>query len=254
VEFREGDSVGTVGYLTRSRDGGPELGVDFAPAFGLSETEDGPKRWFARDALPTRDRLAEHGFGTKAFYLHTRGMFVEEAQAVLGARGYTVNHKFRSWWPEEERIATTTIGVIGIPEMRAAAKIAMNYLAYVTSPAVARAHQFDDVRRFVRHNLGFPNVNVSQNNVQVVRRDDQAPVRGHYVAIQTQRNGIVMAQVSVLQKVKYILPLSTTPFLVAQPRLSHGHAWDIDARIVRPFDVPPFTPGPALPARSVPPA
>ena len=144
-------------------------------------------------------------------------------------------------------MATTTVGIIGVPEMRAAAKIAVNYLAYIEGPGVARAHQFEDVRRFVRHARGFPNVNVSENNVQVVRRDGGA-VRGHYVAIQTQPSGVVLAQVSVLQKLRYIIPLSTSPFLVGVPRISRGHAWDIDARIVRPFDVPPFTPGPGAEA------
>ena len=57
-------------YLTASTDGGPELGVDFAPYSGLSETEDGPKKWFPRDALPPRDRLPEYGFGTKGFGFH----------------------------------------------------------------------------------------------------------------------------------------------------------------------------------------
>jgi hypothetical protein len=254
VEFREGDSVGAVGHLTRSADGGPELGVDFDPYFALSEAEDGPKTWFARDALPARDRLGEHGFGKTPFCVHTRGMSVEEAAAVLQAKGYTANHEFRTWWPQEERVATNTIGVIGVPEMRSAAKIAMNYLAHIAGPAVARAVQFDDVRRFVRHERGFPNVNVSENNVQVVRRDHGQAIRGHYVAVQTQPNGVILAQVSVLQKLKYIIPLSTSPFAVALPALSHGHAWDIDAHTVKAFDVPPFTPGRALKPRSAFPA
>jgi hypothetical protein len=44
------------GYLTASQDGGPDLGFDFAPCFGFSLTEDGPKTWFSREALPTSRR------------------------------------------------------------------------------------------------------------------------------------------------------------------------------------------------------
>jgi hypothetical protein len=103
--------------------------------------------------------------------------------------------------------------------------------------------------RFVRYARGFPNVDVSENNIQVIRRDG-TPIRGHYVAVQTHSDGVIRAQVSVLQKIKYILPLSTMCFLVDLPRISSGHAWDIDGRIVRPFDVPPFTPGVPLRPRS----
>jgi hypothetical protein len=139
VEFREGDSIGAIGYITANKDGGPELGVDFAPYFGFSATEDGPKTWFSSDALPTRDRLPEHGFGTCPFFLHIRGMFVEHAEAVLEAKGYRVTNGFRTWFPEDQRVATTAVGIIGPAEMRAAAKITMNYLAFIGGPGLVRS-------------------------------------------------------------------------------------------------------------------
>ena len=247
VEFAEGESAGATGYLAANPEGGPELRVEFTPQIGFSVTEEGRKTWFAAHALPTRDGLSEHGFDPKApFFLHTRGMAVEDARPLLEAKGYKVTNDFRSWYPPDERVATTTVGVISHPEMRAAAKIAMNYLAYVTSPGLVRAVQFEDVRRFVRHGRGLPRVSVTENNLQVLGKDGQ-PVRGHYVAVQTQPNGVVLAQVSVFLKLKYILALSTVPFAVSVPRVSSAHFWDIDARIVKPFQMPPWIPGPQLP-------
>ena len=117
-------------------------------------------------------------------------------------------------------MATTTVGVISVPEMRAAAKIAMNYLAHVAGQGIVRSLQFDDVRLFVRHARGWPRVSVTENNLQVLRKEDGQPVRGHYVAVQTQPNGIIRAQVSVLLKLKYIVTLSTVPFAVGIPRVS----------------------------------
>jgi hypothetical protein len=84
----------------------------------------------------------------------------------------------------------------------------------------------------------------------VLRKEDGQPVRGHYVAVQTQPNGIIRAQVSVLLKLKYIVTLSTVPFAVGIPRVSSAHFWDIDTRIVKPFQMPPWTPGPDLPRPS----
>jgi hypothetical protein len=243
VEFREGDSVGAIGYLAPSRDGGADLGFDFAPQFGFSVTEDGPKTWFHRDTLPIVQQLAEHGFDpTEGCFIHTRGMFVEDAAALLASKGYKTN-EFRRWYPDDERLATTTVGVISHPEMRAAAKIAMNYLACVAGPAVARSPQFDDVRRFVRHARGWPPVSVTENDVEVLNKEDGRPVRGHYVAVQTQPNGIILAQVSVLLKLKYMMTLSTSPFAIGIPAVSSAHFWDIDARVVRNFKMPPWTPG-----------
>ncbi len=246
VEFRDGDSVGAAGYLVPSKDGGPDLGVDFAPQFGFSLTEDGPKTWFPRDELPTRERLGEHGFGKGPFVVHTRGMFLEEAQTLLKAKGYPLNHEFRTWYPEDERVATTTIGLIGRPEMRVAAKIAMNYLAHVAGPCIVRAPQFDDLRRFVRHDLGPSRVHVSENNLQPVRIGDGQPVRGHFVAVHTQPNGVILAQVSVLQRLKYIMPLNTIPFALGIPYVASAHFWEIDAKIVKRFTMPPWSPGPNL--------
>jgi hypothetical protein len=91
---------------------------------------------------------------------------------------------------------------------------------------------------------------VTENNLEVRRKEDDQPARGHYVAVQTQPNGVIRAQVSVLLKLKYMLSLSTVPFAVAVPRVSSAHFWDIDTRIVKPFQMPPWTPGPELPAPS----
>jgi hypothetical protein len=50
--------------------------------------------------------LPEHGFGTTGFYLHTRGMSVEDAKELLEAKGYKVTNDFRFWYPDGRRTRT----------------------------------------------------------------------------------------------------------------------------------------------------
>jgi hypothetical protein len=119
------------------------------------------------------------------------------------------------------------------------------------SPAAGGAlDRFDHVEGLGR---GWPRVSVSENNLEVLRKENGQPVRSHYVAVQTQPSGVILAQVSVLLKLKYIMALSTTPFTVSVPRVASAHFWDIDAKIVKPFQMPPWSPGPTLQAPSRPP-
>jgi hypothetical protein len=246
VEFREGDNAGITGYLCPNPDGGPELRVEPFPRIGFSHTKDGEKTWFTPEKVPTREELVAHGYPLKdGYFLHTRGMFTGEAKTLLEPKGYVFTHDFDEFYPPDTLVATTTKGVIGRPEKRAAAKILMNYLADRCGSALARSAQLNAVRDFVRYDRGEVRpVHVSRNTF-VVLRQGQVPAKGHYIALEMRPNGFLMGQLSIFQQLRYLVQFNSVPF-VFRTRVAHAHFFDTELLHVKPIAMPPWNLGEPL--------
>lgn len=251
VRFPEGSIYGGEGYPAPNPDG-PDLRVMAYPQLGF-EQPDVARRWFRREEVPEKSTLDRFGFDLKKeLFIHVREMSAEDARELLLSKGY---HKLADFTvydpPPDETIETMMVGIIGEPEKRAATKIAMGYVAAMTSPALVRTTPFDDVRKFARHGLGSSRVHVSENPWAIARADG-APARGHYLAAATQPSGLIVAQVSLFLRIRYVVHLMTGPLATSTPIVSCAHFFDIDSRRAARTAVPPLVSGKALRAANGP--
>lgn len=244
VRFKEGAVQGATGYHAPNPAGG-ELRVFAFPQIGFEQPPDGVK-WFEVGEVPEKSALATHGIDlAREVTIHTRELSEDDATTLLHAKGFAKLGAFTTTIPPEETIETKTVGVIARPEKRAATKIAMNYLARATSPAILRSASFDDVRNFVRHDLGESRVHVSMNPWGF-RRNGTQTAKGHYLALQTMPSGRIVAQVSLMLRLRYVVHLMSTHFVVATPTVLLAHFFDLNTRAVTRIPVPPLIPGQQL--------
>jgi hypothetical protein len=71
-------------------------------------------------------------------------------------------------------------------------------------------------------------------------------VRGHYLAIHSHR-GLVIAQLSLMLRVRYVVHLMTTQLATGNPRVACAHFFDLGAKVVRTTTVPPLVKAELLP-------
>jgi hypothetical protein len=107
-----------------------------------------------------------------------------------------------------------------------------------------RTTAFDDVRHFARHDLGDSRVDVSENPLGFLRNGK--PSRGHYLAVQTMPSGIVVAQVSLFLRIRYVVHLMSSSLLTGTPLISSAHFFDIDMKAATRVPVPPLVKGKQL--------
>jgi len=247
VRFSEGSIHGSMGYFAANPDG-TELRVFPFPSVGFEQAI-GERRhftWFRREEIPHRQTLASHGVDPRReFWIHLREMSAEDATPLLEAKGFSGLGECVTIRPTEETVDTVAVGCVGRPEMRAAAKIAMNYLASVAGSGLLRSPQFDDVRFFVRHDRGPSWVNACKNPWAIMGGGG-LPARGHYIAVETTPSGRIIAQVSLMLRLRYVVHLTSTGFLINTPRIRSAHFFDIDRHLVRPIPVPRLVRGEPL--------
>jgi hypothetical protein len=119
--------------------------------------------------------------------------------------------------------------------MRAAAKIAVNYLAF-HYPGIARMDAFADIRRFVRFGdwpLRAP-VTVSEDAI-IDDAPDNTRMVGHVIAVSWRPDSRdVIGQVSLFSWFQYRIVLSEGPFAIAPDCIASGHAFDpLNHEVVR---------------------
>jgi hypothetical protein len=245
ARFKEGSIYGDEGYPAPNTTG-PDLRIMAFPQFGLEQPK-GTVRWFRREVLPEKARLGEFDLDPKKeIFIHVREMSADDARALLLNKGYDKLSDFTVYDPPaEETIETLMVGVIGDPEKRAATKIAMGYVAAVAGPALVRTASFDEVRHFARHGRGSSRVHVSENPWAIAHSDGK-PARGHYLAAATQPSGLVVAQVSLFLRIRYVVHLMTTRLVTGTPMIASAHFFDVDGMKASRVAVPPLVPGKAL--------
>jgi hypothetical protein len=108
-----------------------------------------------------------------------------------------------------------------------------------------RAIDADPVQYGPGDYYGTSRVHVSENPWSIAHPDGQ-PARGHYLAVATQPSGLVVAQVSLFLRIRYVVHLMTTCLVTATPMIASAHFFDVDAMKASRVAVPPLVPGPAL--------
>jgi hypothetical protein len=236
VEFPEGSIQGRWGYNVPNPDG-PELKVVARPQIGL-EQPPGPIQWFLVEELPEKRKLQDLGFERwKGYHFHVREMSTDDAREHFAAKGYGTPDFVTTEPSSPETILTHTVGVIGRPERRAASKITFNYLAKVAGPIV-RTAAFDGIRNFIRNDIGDFPLHISENPWTFLGAG-KSPRRGHYLAAQTMPDSLIVAQVSLFLRIRYLVPLMTTPLATGTPMVASCHFFDIDTKAATRLRVPP---------------
>ena len=245
VRFEPGSIYGDEGYPAANVEGA-DLRVMAFPQLGF-EQPPGGIRWFRREAVPEKARMVDFDIDPKKeIFIHVREMAADDARQLLRSKGYDKLADFTVYDPPAaETIETVMVGLIGDPEKRAATRIAMSYLAAVAGSALLRTASFDEVRRFARYGLGSSRVHVSENPLAIARPDG-SPARGHYLVAVTQPSGMVVAQVSLFLRIRYVVHLMSVPLATATPKIARAHFFDIDTRKAASLAVPPLVAGRAL--------
>jgi len=111
--------------------------------------------------------------------------------------------------------------------------------------------QFNEARRFVTDGIEptYPLVQGTKNPWSVDRNLDGTAARGHYLAIQTFRDQLVVAQVSLLLRLRYVVTLARGGFSLPID-FSAVHFFDVDAKNGYPGFSAPAEPSPAREVRS----
>jgi hypothetical protein len=242
VRFKEEAVYGAEGYPAANVDG-PELRVMAFPQIGF-EQPPGAMRWFRREDLPKKARLIDFGIDPKKeFFIHVREMAATDAHEALLSKGYDKLGNFAVYDPPpEETIETMMVGVIGQPEKRAATKIALNYLAAVAGSALVRTASFDEVRQFARNDVGESRVHVSENPWAISRNGTER-ARGHYLSVRTEQSGRIVAQVSLMLRIRYVVHLMSANLITGTPTVSSAHFFDLDTHVATRIPAIPLIPG-----------
>ena len=245
ARFKEGSIYGGEGYPAPNPSG-PDLRILAFPQMGLEQPK-GTIRWFRREELPEKACLGAFGLDPKKeIFIHVREMSADDARELLLGKGYDKLSDFTVYEPPaEETIETLMVGIIADHEKRAVTKIALGYLAAVAGCALVRAASFDEVRNFARYGHGSSRVHVSENPWSIAHPDGK-PARGHYLAAATQPSGMVVAQVSLFLRIRYVVHLMTTRLMTGTPMVSSAHFFDIDTMRASRVAVMPLVPGRAL--------
>ncbi|MBK9260239.1 MAG: hypothetical protein IPM54_10430 [Polyangiaceae bacterium] len=221
--------------------GGDErsLNITLAPQVGFAESAEGPFEWFLLDDIPTKDELTAQGYGRDTV-ARSEGCSIERAQEVLEARGYARGTMEAKYQHANTEMLSKTLAQIGELDFRAISKIAFNYFAATQTAGIARMPEFNDIRRFIRYGIPVAErlVEVRTDPGTIERASDGTAARGHYLTVQTSGHRII-AQVSLLLRLRYVVTLSRTAFVIPYSPVS-AHFFDLDTRRPALINPPPL--------------
>jgi hypothetical protein len=233
-EVMEGPLKGVLCEARPSVDGRDLDVAHFLPQLGFSQAEDGPFEFHPLESIPSKDDLIARGFKSPV-YVRVYGASWEEGMAQLLAKGFPPPEQFGQTNPLPERTRVDYVFKISHPEFRAISKIAMNYFAAVATPSIACMTQFNDCRRYIRHDA-----RPEYGMVEVIRPQfwikDGRRVRCHYVAVES-RGDEILGQVSLFGRLRYLVRLSTVPFMIAS-HLRQAHVFDLERTLAYPVEPP----------------
>jgi hypothetical protein len=120
------------------------MGFQMVPGIAFAKNAEGPfEEFFPPTALPSRTEILAR-YGMKVAF-QTRGVSPEELARLLRPLGFRVGDATQSGGPTKARVLAPP----SREQFRAIAKIALNYLAAVAGPAIARMSQFNDLRAYI---------------------------------------------------------------------------------------------------------
>ena len=133
-----------------------------------------------------------------------------------------------------EKIKTQLTGIIDEPVLRAIAKIAFNYAAYVEGKQFVLEGNFDGIRRFIRLGEGDAKQFIRLEKKWILEEERRTGMRltsGHLVTLSWDSYDQIVSQVSLFNTVKYSVALCKR-YSGIWRKIRHGHHFDIDTKTV----------------------
>ena len=199
---------------------------------GFSSSGQGPFRYFLLEQLPSPYELFQQGY-TWPLFFRIYGIKPELAETALRARGFPPLGDVQKLAQPPKSGQGYVQFMISHDEFRAIAKIALNYVAAVAGPAIARMPQFNEVRRYVREDVRPAYHVVGIGEPKPITREGKA-VNGHLLAF-TRRGQELDGLVSLFGRLRYLVRLSLVPFAV-EVAWGSAHIFDVDARRIYPVE------------------
>lgn len=216
------------------------LGLKLLPQLGFAISKEGPFEYFQLENVPSNQemRLRGHPKGTR-FWLKFWECSEQLCLEILRSKGYEEGDPAGEVDPPDDRLHCEAAYAITHQQLRAIAKIAFNYLAANGREGIAKMPEFNTIRRYIRDNEipSAPLVTpVESLSVQDISSETMA--LGHYVSVQKvgQR---VLAQVSLLTTVRYLVVLSEGPFFVPW-QIASCHFFNLNAGKAVKVPAPPL--------------
>lgn len=199
------------------------------PQVGFRQKVSGEYEYFALDEVPEKMSLETRGFD-----LHAPGSI-----RIVGGGVAEISKKLHEkgilFQPANEVIDESSSslylvqGTIDDTIRRAVAKIAFNYLSYISrsdAGEFVRHSSFDDIRNFVRHgSIPYALVQVTQ---KPILKDEETRRRaGHLITIAWAPDGTsIVAQVSLLNSPTYVVCLARN-YKGERRQITRGHFFNV---------------------------
>ena len=184
------------------------------------------------DDLPTPTELAALGFPTAELQI---GIMSHTPQAVIDAllaKGFPRVELGERLPSPAATFKGELVFTITHPQLRAIAKIALNYLASELGAGTAMLGQFDRIRHYIREdNVTDSGLVKSAPPLVPTSRSTQATLAAHWISLERIGN-TVLSHVCFFSRTCYEVLLSELPFQV-QFAVGSCHVFDIAAREVR---------------------
>ena len=208
VLIKEGPLAGCIADFRPSPDG---ISVNMVPRpqVGFGKTREGPFQWHSPGCLPSKEQL-QQVFGPSPPCVQWVGAVDDrQVQAELASKGMITSEEVLVQHVPDGTAQADVLATITQRHLRAIAKIAFNYFAFV-QPGLAYLPELNDVRRYVL--VGTASGNPLQS---VVPRPSDSPGRLKWHAVSVGCLGTTIdAIVLPLGILEYRLALNATPLVI----------------------------------------
>lgn len=175
--------------------------------------KDNTFEYFLWDEIPTNEELVEKGFKTdQKGSIKVFGVF-DETEINNKFKGF--NHfkteGFIEPDPTKTDISCEITECIGDNKLRAIAKIAFNYFAYINGKEICFNHDFNIIRSYIRHGRKPDYPLVIPKEEPILRDEPLEGMRrsGHLITFNKASDGLaIVSQVSLLNSLSYAVCLS----------------------------------------------
>jgi hypothetical protein len=192
--------------------------------FGRSENGPFDKYRVDLDEVPTKEQLLAKGYKLGE-EIYIKSFEVTDLASLLRSKGFNLASVEMGAVPTPEpgaRFYAETVARISHPEFRVATKIGLNYLAAVVGSREAMLPEFNAAREYARYGEERARV-----RVHVYENPWFPGRRGSYISL-TRVDDLIVAQISLLLKVQYLVVLAENA--TETPFKSTAHFFDLTTK------------------------
>jgi len=194
--------------------------------------------YFLLQDIPTQRELEAKGYDTRnkeVLLLAEKESELEPLMELLNSKGINLSPKDKPI--KEEDSGTDVLASLEITIdstiLRALAKIAFNYLAFVAGREFVLSRDFNEIREFIRSGRRDHREFLVLNSAPILYEDQKCGIRvtqGHLITIEWQRT-VLISRISLFNLKTYIVRLCHNFSGIWRP-IRSGHHFDIETKTV----------------------